>query len=600
MQRSVTQTLYRSLPSAVFDHTGGFIAKVDHITGEKVSINRAILLEELASELERWHPTQRGIPDPRVTPDEFEFLEPQEVVWDVYPLTFECGNPKCRRVARYWTQKQLLEATKDAGVLACRVCRSKVRMRQLRYLTAHNCGRMDPLHTPKCPACGQTADMFLEDQGSFRSSTWRCRRDGAAVGTRFTPCNCGRYGRFQQGYTARDQHLWYPQLLTTLNISSQTYDHVQRNPQRGIASLASWLGDEPELSVSLRELERADGGQRTSPEEWEELERRLVAAQVPAPVIEEMRANHAPATTGIAAILADVRAEVIEAAKKRTAVERAGLFDRRIIEDRLSFADVQSEAQGAMAEVAANTSQIIASLGIGDVSVTQQFPILIASFGYTRVKRTPGQADLKSYAHPHHYDGKTPIFTVPANTEALVVTLNAKSVLGFLASEGVYTEVVPDDERTAKLQLATLLAQDVDVGTETAAGRTRRLVHSVSHALLRALDDGQSGFGESSLAEWIVPDVLTTAIYVASYKTFTLGAFDIVLRRRIAPWLLKAADEVNRCDNDPMCSHVSPERPHAACDRCLHLSYGCRSWNADLDRRILRRFWLWTQRQARA
>jgi hypothetical protein len=142
-----------------------------------------------------------------------------------------------------------------------------------------------------------------------------------------------------------------------------------------------------------------------------------------------------------------------------------------------------------------------------------------------------------------------------------------------------------------------MFAADQALGTDTAAGKARRLAHSATHAMLRALDDGQSGFGESSLAEWIVPNALTAGIYVGSYNDFTLGALDTVLRRRVAPWLTRAADDVNHCDNDPMCSHTSPQRPHAACDRCLHLSYGCRTWNADLDRKLLRRFWVWTQQR---
>jgi hypothetical protein len=67
------------------------------------------------------------------------------------------------------------------------------------------------------------------------------------------------------------------------------------------------------------------------------------------------------------------------------------------------------------------------------------------------------------------------------------------------------------------------------------------------------------------------------------------------LRRRISMWLEKAADDIAFCDNDPMCSHTTTHKPHAACDRCLHLSFGCKTWNADLDRKLLRRFWNWSQ-----
>jgi hypothetical protein len=587
----------------VFNHEDGFIAQVHHVSGPRVSdVNRMVLFEELATELGRWLPDQVGIPDPSVTPDEYVIIEPEEVVWDVYPLTFECTNQSCKRVVRWFQQKQVLDATQTTGKIECSACHSK--MRQLRYLTAHNCGAMQPLHTPRCPNCGDTKDMYLEDLGSFRASSWRCRACGAAIGTRFTKCSCSQYARgtnppYQQGYTARDQHLWYPQALTIISISAQTYDNLQRHPQHGVATLASWLGDQTDLSVSLAELERPGGGPRKSAEEWAAQEAALVASGVDQAIIDDLRSRIGPAVTGIAAVNASVAPVVIEAAGQRTMVERAGLFDKRIVDDRMSFADVLAATSGAEATTANHTAETMTALGIEDVSVTQRFPILVASYGYSRCRRGPGESHLRSYAQSGFYNGKTPIFAVPAKTEALLVTFSAVHILGFLALEGKIDPGFSTDVRGAKLELAEMLALDPDVGGDGAAGTVRRLVHSASHALLRALDDGQSGFGESSLAEWIVTDALTAAIYVASYNEFTLGALDTVLRRRLNHWLLKTVDDVDHCDNDPMCSQVSPHRPHAACDRCLHLSFGCRTWNADLDRRLLRRFWLWTRQMAR-
>jgi hypothetical protein len=602
MQRSTTQVLYRYLPDAVFSHEEGFYAKVHHIGGSRVSgeINQMVLLGELAEEIDRWRPDQVGIPDPRTNRDEYVILKPEEVVWDVFPLTFECTNSACGRIARWWRQDNLINDTNAAGRLRCQNCSS--RMRQLRYLTAHNCGAMDPLHTPRCPTCGNNTNMYLEDLGSFRTSSWRCRTCGSALSTRFTPCDCGQYARpgsqpYRQGYTARDQRLWYPQTLTILNLANQTYDNLQRHTDRGVAALASWLGDQQNLAVSLTELDRPGTGERMSAAKWAETEAQLRASGVAEDVIANVRSMQGPATAGPAAIMADVSPEVIAMANALPMVERAGLFDRNVIDDRRSFADVRTSGTASAASVDA-ASRIMADLGIEDISVTQRFPIVVASYGYTRAVREPGQAHLRTYATPRLYGNKTPIFAVPANTEALLITFDPEVILGFLLNEGLWPGPAPATVRDAKLAVAEILAADLDIGGEGAAGVIRRLVHSASHALLRALDDGQSGFGESSLAEWIVPNALTSAVYVASYSEFTLGAFDTVQRRRIAPWLNRAANDIDYCDNDPLCSHVSALRPHAACDRCLHLSFGCRTWNADLDRRLLRRFWLWTRQRA--
>jgi hypothetical protein len=276
-------------------------------------------------------------------------------------------------------------------------------------------------------------------------------------------------------------------------------------------------------------------------------------------------------------------------------VERAGLFDKKIVDDRWSFEELRAVTEGPERTAANFTAANVAALGIRDVCVTQKFPMLLASYGYSRCQREPGTSDLRSFAKPSQHGGKTPVFAIPAHTEAIIVTFDALSILRFLAQNGAYAGSLPSDNREASLVIAEILAISSEVGGDDAAGQIRRLVHSASHALLRALDDGRSGFGESSLAEWVVPDALTTAIYVASYNDFTLGALDTVLRRRLAQWMLSTSESVGHCDNDPLCSQTSAHRPHAACDRCLHMSYGCRTWNADLDRRLLRRFWLWTE-----
>lgn len=600
MQRSKTQVLYRYLPDAVFFHEDGYYAQVHHVNGERVAdINRRVLLDELAAELANWQPDQVGIPNPHTNPDEFRILEPTDVSFDIFPLTFECTNAHCRKIRRWWQQKKVVDDTAGAGALQCVSCGSK--MRQLRYLTAHNCGAMQPIHTPTCGACGNSDNVYLEDVGSFLSSSWQCRTCGWSQSVRFQPCNCGKYPSpngqtWQQGFTGRDQRLWYPQTLSIVNLSGQTYDNLQIHPDRGVAAIASWLGDETNLAAALGQLDRPSGNRQTA-SEWAKTEAELRQKGVPEDFIATLKAAHGSPDTGAAAIQTGVSQPVIEMAAGRPWVERAGLFDRALVDDRRTFAEVRSTLTGAAATAAAHAANRLFALGIEDISVTQRFPIVVASYGYTRVTRTPGTADLRTYAKTNKYDGKTPIFAVPAKTEALIVTFSAEALIGFLDSQGLWTGAVPGDERSAKLALAELLAANPAVGGDDPAGLTRRIVHSASHVFLRALDDGQSGFGESSLAEWIVPDALTTAIYVASYNEFTLGAFDTVLRRRVAAWMENAAAAVQHCDNDPMCSQTSIQAPHSACDRCLHLSYGCRMWNADLDRKLLRRFWLWTQRQ---
>src|SRR5690348_15610066 len=120
MQRSTTQVLYRYLPGAVFAHEDGFIAQVHHLSGRRVSdLNRKVLLDELPEERAQSPPHQVGSPDPRSNPDEYVTYPPEEVSWDVYPLTFECKNPACGRLRRWFRQDQVLSDTNAAGTIRC-------------------------------------------------------------------------------------------------------------------------------------------------------------------------------------------------------------------------------------------------------------------------------------------------------------------------------------------------------------------------------------------------------------------------------------------------------------------------------------------------
>ncbi|MEI2700389.1 MAG: hypothetical protein V9E94_19420 [Microthrixaceae bacterium] len=230
--------------------------------------------------------------------------------------------------------------------------------------------------------------------------------------------------------------MWIPQTVTIINISDQTYDHLQRHPQRGAVALASWLGDEEHVAVSLQQLEQSGVSDRKTPEEWETLVATLRANNVDEATIDGLRTLQGPVTTGVPAIVSSVPAPVVDAAADRLMVERAGLFDRKIIADRRSFDELRTSTTGPERTAADHAARIMTALGISDISVTQQFPIVIASYGYTRIEREPGRAHLRSYAKPKRYNGKTPVFAVPARTEALLLTFDAAAILRFLEIEG--------------------------------------------------------------------------------------------------------------------------------------------------------------------
>jgi hypothetical protein len=108
-----------------------------------------------------------------------------------------------------------------------------------------------------------------------------------------------------------------------------------------------------------------------------------------------------------------------------------------------------------------------------------------------------------------------------------------------------------------------------------------------SYSLLRVVEEGQIGLAEASLAEWLVLETLTFALFANSLKSYTLGALWIPLNNRTLQWLLTAWASAWRCENDPLCHQREPR----VCERCLFVTFGCQMFNEQLNREFLTEFW---------
>ncbi len=596
MQRSRSQALYRHLPDAVYLHDDELIVKTYRVDGPRLgaTINKTALLDEIEQALQQWREDRRaGIPLPsRSRETEYLVIEPVRVDWDVWPLAFQCTSNHCSRARRFFRSDQVLKAIDGKGRLSCMHCGS--RLRQLRYYSAHGCGRIQQMHVPKCTSCGSSEHVFLHDTGSFETSAWRCRACGDAYikGTRFSPCSCGQDikpgGRqaFMRQFTVRDSRTYFPQSVSLLNLKSQTYDTLQVHPARARLAIASYLGDETHIAAAIDDVESGGGaGNRMTQEEWDE----ALATRyqyLDQEEIDAIRRRRGPATGGVAAV-GSLSPELKALGGARRLLERATLFDDQQV-PRYTLDDARQEAENLGSEAVAKrlrqAQQLATRLGLQELSTTVEFPIAVAAYGFTRVSKQPGAATLRGFAKRGQYDGKTPIFAVTTNTEALLVSLSAMRVLRWLEGRGSYRAAAKDEREARKSVLEMFAHPD---SYPDAVAETRTLVHTLSHVLLRALDDGRSGFGESSLAEWLVPETLTFGIYVSSFQAYTLGALWTLLHNRALEWLENGYEAVWRCDNDPLCHQREPR----ACERCVFLTFGCPSFNNDLSRTLAMDFW---------
>jgi hypothetical protein len=590
VERSRTQVLFTYLPEAVFVHESGLIAKTVAIRGEpNTAVNRPVLLGEIDQYLAHW-PDDKilGIARPsRVTSGDFQVITPELVRWELWPLKFECARESCGRIVSF---RRLEDVPRGSR---CAHCRAP--LRQLRYYSAHDCGRIQEMYVPKCSQGHEYDHVYFEDTGTFRTAVFRCRacNNGIIRRTLQSPCRCAGPGGDRQtmrAYTVRDTRTYYPHRISLINLQSTTFNELQSHPSRGAIAVASYLGllgPGGSIRDGLAEANRSTTGITVTVDEWAKRERQMREMGWPEDDIAEVKRAIGPQEGGLTA-LAGTDRRVIDLGSSRPIVERAALFDTTELHRiTLGAAHESMRARGEASAAAAigEASHRASDLGLEEIAVTWSFPVAMAAFGYTRSVNKLGEGVFQGFARAGAYDGKFPVFAVATDTEALLVTLSAPSALRWLVKESYVLGPAPESVRDAREAVLQIFA-DRGASPEPAAA-LETLVHTVSHTLLRALDDGQIGFAEASLAEWVVPETLTFALYANNLKSYTLGALWTLLNNRTLQWLNKAISGVLRCENDPLCHQRSPR----ACERCLYLTFGCPSFNDHLDRRLLVSFW---------
>ncbi|MBO3084098.1 hypothetical protein [Cellulomonas fengjieae] len=592
MLRSHSQVLYSFLPGAVFRHEDRVYGQVLSVDGRRLTdLNDVVIFSEIADYLENWPEDDRyDLPLPRdARMNEYRIISPEAVRWELFPLILECTRRSCGRVRSY-------QNARDIAAEGGRCAKCGAAQQQLRFYSAHNCGQVKKVYVPKCPTHGYD-EISFDNTGSFLTATWRCHGPGCngAVTSRtnMSPCSCGKWPGpdgvvRMRAHTLDDSRAYRAHYVDLVNVESSTFQTYQRHPNRNQIAVAHFLGLIGSIKDGLGEADTRSDGKRMTAAQWEVKEAVYIEMGLSADEIADLKRVRGPVETGLAALgtVSEAAVEIVAAA--RTFYERAAVYDRNEV-PRMALADqvevARERGDTLQADAMQQAVDVATTMGISELAVTWEFPIAKVAFGFTREQHEPGHGAIRGFRNQREHDNKYPVYAVATTTEALLVTLSPKEVLTFLHERGEAV-TAPTDERTARRQLLEIFA---DAGARPAPADTiRTLIHTLSHLLLRGLDDGQVGFAESSLAEWMVPETLTFAVYANSLKDFTLGSLWTLLNSRSLSWLRSVCDQVIHCENDPICY----QREHRSCERCAYLTFGCRHFNADLDRRVLADFLL--------
>jgi hypothetical protein len=226
-------------------------------------------------------------------------------------------------------------------------------------------------------------------------------------------------------------------------------------------------------------------------------------------------------------------------------------------------------------------------MGLSRLTLVTDFPIVTATYGYSRAEYTPNQCRLNPFPPERDHGGKFPIFVDQVQADALLLSLDPERVCIWLERNGL-THTLPggSDPVLARRAYFVQLFDNTSLRETLDASRPEarmvfNLLHTFSHFCVRqaAL---LCGLDSTSLSEYLLPRALTFALYCNHRFGATIGALSALFEQSLAEWL-NAVRDVRRCVYDPVCRNRE-----GSCHACTHLAEtSCRFFNLNLGRSFL-------------
>ncbi len=593
--RGQTQILYRYLPGAIFSHDDYGLCKVNEVIIEDAEkINQSALFDTLIETLSQWQrPEFRDqFPDPRELKNRrlYKYGQPREVLFDPYPTILQCK--KCKTVTEY---SRINKKGIQPGVCTQKDCNGH--FVQLGYVEAHNCGRMKELHIWRCSKHGNASIKF-NDTGRAQTSTWYCGICGENQKLRMTPCACAysnvvdelrrsKYDKYLHVYSVTDPGLYSPHVVAFINFPEEEEKKLSQGLDITYLLLARvWeILDGSVLDLlSKRKQFSLEGS-----EGWSELEEIVKALEEINPehpkVLEYRKRMEKPPGQNEINTVKDLlgKGATNADAPSRKLVEHVALRDK------MNLTSIDTVCERLVLRGRAHESEdyrrkaqnIFDDLGIQKAFIINDFPIALTALGYTRVTKDTKRSLFNPFTVGE--DGKIPLYVIPTETEGLWFHLDPIRVLSWLIDNGLSTGGVPSNKAEAWARLhQEALRHILNQATElpSAAYAVHLLIHTISHLFLRCVE--WSGFGSSSVGEYLMPGTLSFVVYANRFTESKIGGLTTLFEQRLPLWLMDVYQSGRSCIYDPLC-----EEDGGACVGCLHREFNCPYFNNDLSRSCL-------------
>jgi len=589
--RGQTQVLFRHLPEAIFEHDDYGLCKVTQVALGDVDVNRNALFDAMADALAMWPADfSEKYPDTRDVSRRSYYAvgSPREVRFTPYPQVFRCRT--CARTGKF---HDLLKR----GASASGRCSCGGYLNQMRYVQAHNCGRLEELHVPtqSCPGCGSNADLAFYDPGRVKQARWycaKCKTDVQAL--RMTPCKCAFNNSLPPGPRAEkylrvvptgDPSLYIPHTVAFVNFPEEKQEKLRGAPESLQLMLArTWGILDDSVSETMRERESI--GKSNDADLTASLVEQLrkfdpnnkvvldydAKLKQPKGQTEIDRVNDLLAACKLTAV----------GAPRRWLVEHTTLLDKTDIS---TVADVarmlrRSGDEAGALDIEDGQRKASELLGISSIRVVNNFPLALCAYGYTRTARDPSRTVITPF--PVDERGRIPVFAITAETEALWFELDPLRVYEWLIQNGIAGGTLPASREEAWARMYAEVPGLREAPHEPSYGQLeavaiRTLLHTMSHLFLRRIE--WSGFAPSSVGEYLIPGSLSFILYANRHAETKIGGLTTLFEQRLNTWLWDAVQSGRECVYDPIC-----EDEGGSCAGCTHREHNCGSFNRELSR----------------
>lgn len=594
MNRGKQQILFNYLPGKTFDFERATIARVKGVRGvPQTDLNSSVLLHKIYEDVRAWSEEFRPALRDQVVndPRRFVLLDPLEVQAEMFPRVFWCQNQRSCGLVFDFTNSDSLPRR------VCSAC-GNGQLIQLRFIKIHRCGAIQPLLPPACQRCRSARNMGLDTRGSERTSNfrWICRTCHSVSSVFGGPCRECRWPdgslRMMDIEVHRAGSTFYTHYAVLLNIPHRRLDaflnlaewpliaaakfmnlaEVSERPLMSFAPSISNPAPDQEPGLSGNELDRLLRRQAAGEISNEQLLREMRS------MLESKRQERRASTPAtISQIVVD-----------RTGVpvnvwERAG---QEMLE---AVIPLEAGRPRNVFDSAPDSSpaRIARRLGIGKLNLVSDFPILTATYGYSRAEYEPDRCWLNPFPAQREHDGRFPIYVDQVQADGLILSLDPNRVCAWLERNGLPPALPPGTnvELSRRAYFVHLFDQmqlrHTLSGNSPQARMAFGLLHTFSHLCVRqaAL---LCGLDRTSLSEYLSPKAMQFALYCNHRFGATIGALTALFEQSLAEWL-DAIGAARQCVYDPVCH----ER-EGSCHACTHLAEtSCRYFNLNLCRAFL-------------